>query len=182
MSYDMNNDIEKIFVTAEQIDEITKRVGSAINKDYQDKDPLFIGLLKGCLPFMSDLLKYVDIKCSVDYLRCSSYSGTHSLGSITIKGDVPNVKDRDVIIIDDILDSGRTISAVRNLLIQNGAKSVAFCVFLDKPEGRVVDITPSYVGGLVPNEFVVGYGLDYNEHYRNLPYVGVLKEEIYSKK
>ncbi|MBR6071606.1 MAG: hypoxanthine phosphoribosyltransferase [Acholeplasmatales bacterium] len=181
MSYDLNDDIEKIFVTEDQIKEITKRVGTAINKDYADKDPLFIGLLKGCLPFMSDLLKYVDIKCSVDYLKCSSYSGTHSLGTITVKGDVPVVEGRHVIVVDDILDSGRTISAVKNLFMQNGAKSVAFCVFLDKPEGRVVDITPSYVGGLVPNEFVVGYGLDYEEHYRNLPYVGVLKEEIYTK-
>ncbi len=178
----MINDIEKVFVTEEEIKELTKRVGQAINKDYKDKDPLFIGLLKGCLPFMSDLLKYVDIKCSVDYLRCSSYAGTHSVGTITIKGDVPNVKDRNVIIIDDILDSGRTINAVRNLLLQNGAKTVAICVMLDKPEGRVVNINPEYVGGLVPDEFVVGYGLDYNEHYRNLPFIGVLKEEIYSNK
>ena len=177
----MINDIEKVFFTEEQIKAITKKVGTAINNDYKGKDPLFIGLLKGCLPFMSDLLKYVDIKCSVDYLRCSSYSGTHSVGSITIKGEVPNVKDRDVIVIDDILDSGRTINAVKNLLLQNGAKSVAICILLDKPEGRVVDINPQYVGGLVPNEFVVGYGLDYNEHYRNLPFIGVLKKEIYSE-
>ncbi len=177
----MINDIEKIFFTEDQIKEIIKKVGTAINNDYKGKDPLFIGLLKGCLPFMSDLLKYVDIKCSVDYLRCTSYSGTHSVGSITIKGEVPNVKDRDVIVIDDILDSGRTINAVKNLLLQNGAKSVAICILLDKPEGRVVDINPQYVGGLVPNEFVVGYGLDYNEHYRNLPFIGVLKKEIYSE-
>ena len=109
----MINDIKKVLVTEEQIKEITKKVGTAINKDFKGKNPMFIGLLKGCLPFMSDLLKYVDIKCTVDYLRCSSYSGTQSLGSITVRGDVPNVKGRDVIVVDDI--SGEAIPPNTNI-------------------------------------------------------------------
>ena len=114
-------------------------------------------------------------------MKVSSYDGTSSTGSVAVKSVMPEVEGKDVILVDDILDTGRTLDAVRKLLLNNGAKSVTLCVLLDKPEGRVVDITPAYVGGLVPNEFGVGYGLDYNEKYRNLPYIGVLKEEVYSK-
>ncbi len=178
----MINDIKKVSVTEEEIKLIVERLGKQINEDYKGKNPLFIGLLKGCMPFMADLLKHISIDCTINYLVCSSYAGTESTGSITVKGEVPNVKGRDVIVVDDILDSGRTINAVKNLFMHNGAKSVSICILLDKPDGRVVDVKPSYVGGLVPNEFVVGYGLDYNEHYRNLPFIGVLKEEIYSEK
>jgi len=176
----MINDIKKVSVTEEEIKLIVERLGKQINEDYKGKNPLFIGLLKGCMPFMADLLKHISIDCTINYLTCSSYAGTESTGSITVKGEVPDVKGRDVIVVDDILDSGRTINAVKNLFMHNGAKSVSICILLDKPDGRVVK--PSYVGGLVPNEFVVGYGLDYNEHYRNLPFIGVLKEEIYSEK
>ena len=177
----MNDDIQKISVSEEEIKNIVKRLGTQISKDYEGKNPLFIGLLKGCIPFMSDLLKYVDIECTLEYMKVSSYSGTESTGVVTVQGSMPDVKDREVIVIDDILDTGRTLSLVRKMLEDAGAKSVTICVLLDKPEGRKVDITPAYVGGLVPNEFVVGYGLDYNEHYRNLPYIGVLKEKVYSK-
>lgn len=176
----MHNDIKKISLNEEQIVEIVSRLGKEISNDYNGKEPLFIGILKGCIPFMPDLLKNVSINCTLDYLRVSSYEGTKSSGKITIKGDIPSVKDKDVIIVDDILDTGRTLMNVRNLLLEEGAKSVNICVLLDKPEGRIVDIKADYVGGLVPNEFVVGYGLDYNEKYRNLPYIGVLKEEIYT--
>ncbi len=177
----MKDDIKKVSVSEEEIQTIVEKLGKAINKDYEGRNPLFIGLLKGCIPFMADLLKHITIDCTINYLTCSSYAGTESTGSITVKGEIPDVKGREVIVVDDILDTGRTINAVKNLFIQNGAKSVSVCILLDKPEGRIVDITPSYVGGLVPNEFVVGYGLDYNEHYRNLPFIGVLKEEVYSK-
>lgn len=177
----MNDDIQKISVSEEEIKKIVEKLGKQISKDFKGKNPLFIGLLKGCIPFMSDLLKFVDIDCTLDYMKVSSYSGTESTGVVTVKGDMPDVKDRDVVLIDDILDTGRTLAKVREMLMENGAKSVTICVLLDKPEGRKVDITPAYVGGLVPNEFVVGYGLDYNEQYRNLPYIGVLKEKIYSK-
>lgn len=177
----MNDDIQKISVSEDEIKHIVERLGTQISKDYEGKNPLFIGLLKGCIPFMSDLLKYVDIDCTLEYMKVSSYDGTKSTGVVTVKGGLPDVKDREVILIDDILDTGRTLDAVRKMLVEAGAKSVTLCVLLDKPEGRLVDITPAYVGGLVPNEFVVGYGLDYNEHYRNLPYIGVLKEKVYSK-
>ena len=178
----MNDDIQKISVSEDEIKEIVKRLGEQISKDYKGKDPLFIGLLKGCIPFMTDLLKYVDIECTMEYMKVSSYSGTESTGIVKVKGDLPDVKGKEVILVDDILDTGRTLANVRQMLYDAGASSVTLCVLLDKPEGRKVDITPAYVGGLVPNEFVVGYGLDYNEHYRNLPYIGVLKEEVYSKK
>ncbi len=177
----MINDIKKVSVSEVEIKDIVKRLGTQISHDFEGKNPMFIGLLKGCLPFMSDLLKYIDIPCTMEYIKVSSYNGTSSTGSVTVKGENPNVLGRDVIVIDDILDTGRTLKAVGELLLSLGAKSVTFCVLLDKPEGRIVDITAQYVGGLVPNEFVVGYGLDYNEHYRNLPFIGVLKEEIYSK-
>lgn len=177
----MNDDIKKVSVSEAEIKHIVEKLGTQISKDFKDRNPLFIGLLKGCIPFMSDLLKYVDIDCTLEYMKVSSYSGTESTGVVTVKGGLPAVVGREVILIDDILDTGRTLANVRKMLVDAGAKSVTICVLLDKPEGRKVDITPAYVGGLVPNEFVVGYGLDYNEHYRNLPYIGVLKEEVYSK-
>lgn len=177
----MNDDIKKVSVSEAEIKHIVEKLGTQISKDFKDRNPLFIGLLKGCIPFMSDLLKYVDIDCTLEYMKVSSYSGTESTGVVAVKGGLPEVVGREVILIDDILDTGRTLANVRKMLVDAGAKSVTICVLLDKPEGRKVDITPAYVGGLVPNEFVVGYGLDYNEHYRNLPYIGVLKEEVYSK-
>lgn len=177
----MQKDIKKISVSEEEIVEIVKRLGSQISKDFEGRKPLFIGLLKGCNPFMTDLLKHVNIYCNLDYMKVSSYDGTTSTGNVTLKSAMPDVNGREVILVDDILDTGRTLVAVKDLLFANGAKSVTICVLLDKPEGRIVDIEPAYVGGLVPNEFVVGYGLDYNELYRNLPYIGVLKEEVYTK-
>lgn len=177
----MEKDIKKVSVTKEQIEEICKRLGTEISKDYQGRIPLIIGLLKGCQPFMSDLVRNITIPCKLEYMKVSSYRGTESTGIVTVKGEMPNVEDKDVIVIDDILDSGRTLDNIRQLLFNNKAKSVEICVLLDKPEGRVVDIAAKYIGSLVPNEFVVGYGLDYNELYRNLPYIGVLKEEIYTK-
>ncbi len=177
----MHDDIKKISVSEEKIKGIVEELALKISKDFLGKNPMFIGLLKGCIPFMSDLVKHITIDCTIDYMKVSSYDGTSSTGSVAVKSVMPEVEGKDVILVDDILDTGRTLDAVRKLLLNNGAKSVTLCVLLDKPEGRVVDITPAYVGGLVPNEFVVGYGLDYNEKYRNLPYIGVLKEEVYSK-
>ncbi|MDE6048034.1 MAG: hypoxanthine phosphoribosyltransferase [Anaeroplasmataceae bacterium] len=178
----MKNDIKKVSVSAEQIEEMLIRLGNQITNDYKNQEPLFIGLLKGCNPFMVDLLKHIDLYCTVAYMDVSSYAGTKSTGNVRINHDLDtNVEDKDIIVIDDILDTGRTLNAVVQLLKARGAKSVKLCVLLDKPEGRVAPIEADYVGGLVPNEFVVGYGLDYNEKYRNLPYIGVLKEEVYSK-
>lgn len=178
----MIRDIKKVSVSEEQIEEICERLGKQISIDYEGKNPVFIGLLKGCNPFMVDLLKKVTIHCSIDYLDVSSYNGTSSTGVVVLHKDFrTDVNGKDVIIIDDILDSGRTLQEVKKLIYKRGANSIKLCVLLDKPEGRVVDIQADYVGGLVPNEFVVGYGLDYNEKYRNLPFIGVLKEEIYSE-
>lgn len=178
----MINDIKKVSLSVEKIAEICKRLGQQISSDFEGKEPVFIGLLKGCNPFMVDLLKEVTIKCSIDYLDVSSYNGTSSTGVVVLHKDFrTNVEGKNVIIVDDILDSGRTLQEVKKLILKRGAKDIKLCVLLDKPEGRVVDIEADYVGDLVPNEFVVGYGLDYNELYRNLPFIGVLKEEVYSK-
>ena len=177
----LENDIKKISVSVEELEKMNKRLGAEISKDYEGKCPMLVGLLKGCLPFMSDLFKNITIPCTIDYFKVSSYKGTQSTGVINVKGEVPDVDAKDVIIVDDILETGRTLKAVKELLFAHGAKSVKVCVLLDKPEGRKYEIDADYVGGMVPNEFVVGYGLDYNDLYRNLPYVGVLKDEIYSK-
>lgn len=178
----MIEDIEKVSVSKEQIEQMITNLSEQINQDYYDKKPVFIGLLKGCNPFMMDLLKHIELYCTLDYMDVSSYDGTSSTGTVTILHDLKSdIKGKDVIVVDDILDTGRTLNEIKNLLLNRGAKSVKICVLLDKPEGRKVAIEADYVGGLVPNEFVVGYGLDYNELYRNLPYIGVLKEKIYSK-
>ncbi len=178
----MKNDIKKVSVSEEQIEEMLTRLGKEITNDYAGKEPIFMGLLKGCNPFMVDLLKHIDLYCTVDYMDVSSYAGTKSTGNVRINHDLDiNVEGKDIIVVDDILDTGRTLNAVVNLLKARGANSVKLCVLLDKPEGRVAPIYADYIGGLVPNEFVVGYGLDYNEKYRNLPYIGVLKEEVYSE-
>ena len=177
----ITDDILKISMSEDEIKSIVERIGKELNNDYLDKDPLFIGVLKGAVPFMTDLMKQINIKSTLDCIKVSSYSGTKSTGNITIKGDMPNVKDRHVIVVEDILDTGKTLLELKKLLISSGALSVKLCVLLDKPEGRKYDISADYVGGKVPNEFVVGYGLDYNERYRNLPYIGVLKEEVYKK-
>ena len=172
--------IESICFSEEEIAGIVKKLGKEITKDYDGKDPLIIGLLKGCIPFMSDLFKNIDTEITLGYMKVSSYKGTESTGTIKIDGSIPDVKGRHVIIVDDILDTGRTLNAIKNVFTDNGALSVEVCVLLDKPEGRKVNIVPKYCGGKVPNAFVVGYGLDYDEHYRNLPYIGILKKEIYS--
>lgn len=176
----MQNDIEKILISKEELENITKKLGEQISLDFKGKTPVFIGLLKGCNPFLTDLLKNVTIPCEVDYMKVSSYLGTESSGNITIVNDVTtNVKGRNVIIVDDIVDTGRTTSLIKSLFEQRDAASVTICCMLDKPEGRVVDVDVKYIGSTIPNLFVVGYGLDYNELYRNLPYIGVLKNEIY---
>lgn len=172
--------IESICFSEEEIADIVKKLGKEITKDYDGKNPLVIGLLKGCIPFMSDLFKNIDTEITLGYMKVSSYKGTESTGTIKIDGSIPDVKGRHVIVVDDILDTGRTLNAIKNVFMDNGALSVEVCVLLDKPEGRKVNIVPKYFGGKVPNAFVVGYGLDYEEHYRNLPYIGILKKEIYS--
>lgn len=177
----ITDDIKKVLVTAEEIEELCTRLGKKINEDYEGRDPLIIGLLKGCQPFMADLMKHIDGYVKVDYMKVSSYHGTTS-GTLAITKDVDvNVKGEDIIVVDDIVDTGKTIKAVADLLKGRGAKSVEFCCLLDKPENRCCDVHVKYPGAQIPSEFVVGYGLDYNELYRNLPYIGALKESVYRK-
>lgn len=178
----MLNDVEKVLIPAEEIKACCKRLGEQISKDYDGKNPIVIGLLKGCEPFMSDLIQNITCYIRTDYMDVSSYFGTNSTGNVIIKKDLDeDVAGQDVIIVDDIIDSGATLCDIINLLKGRGAKSVVSCVLLTKNTKRKYDVNVQYVGTEVPNEFVVGYGLDYNEAYRNLPFIGVLKEEIYKK-
>ncbi len=179
----LERDIEKILVTEEQIIDITKKLGQQITADYQGKQPLLVGLLKGCMPFMSELMKHIDLYLDVELMGVQSYhGGTASTGDVKITRDLDiPVKGRDIIIAEDIVDTAKTISVITRLLKYRGANSVEVVTLLDKPEGRVTEFEPKYIGITIPKEFVVGFGLDYDEKYRNLPYVGILKQEVYSK-
>lgn len=177
----MHNDIQKILISQSDITEIIHRLGAELTAEYHDKNPLVVGILRGSLPFMADIIRAMDCYLETDFMSLSSYEGgTQSLGRVKILKDLDTaVAGRHVLIIEDIVDSGRTLQAITELFAGRGAASVKICTLLDKPAGRVVDITPDYIGTTVPHEFVVGYGLDYNEQYRNLPYIGVLKPEVY---
>lgn len=179
----MHNFIEEILLTNQEIVKISEKLGKEITNDYQGKKPLLIGLLKGSVPFMAELIKHIDIDMEMDFMVASSYTGTHSSGTVTITKDTSiSVKGRDVVIVEDIVDSGLTIREVKNLLKDRGVNSVSVACLLDKPSGRTVDnVFPEYVGKVIPNKFVVGFGLDYDELYRNLDYVGVLKKSVYEK-
>ena len=180
----MKNDIERVLLIEENLQEKIKELAAQLEKDYQDKFPLTVGILKGAMPFMSDLLKRIDAHLEMDFMDVSSYgNSTVSSGEVKIIKDLnASVEGRDVLIIEDIIDSGLTLSYLADLFIYRKAKSVKIVTLLDKPTGRKVDIKPDYTGFVVPNAFVVGYGLDYAERYRNLPYIGVLKPEIYTNK
>ncbi|WP_026400066.1 hypoxanthine phosphoribosyltransferase [Acholeplasma equifetale] len=179
----MHNDIKEILLSEDEIATITRQMGAEITKDYKDKKPLVIGLLKGCIPFMSALLNRIDTHVEIAYMAVSSYKGgIRSSGDLKITYDLEiPVKDRDILIIEDIVDTGLTLSTVIQLLYHRGAKSVKIATMLDKPLGRKVDLKPDYIGKTIPKVFVVGFGLDYQELYRNLPYVGILKPTIYEK-
>ncbi len=178
----MENDIKKIIFSNEELTEACERLGKKITEDYQNsKELVLVGLLKGSVPFLSDLMKKIDLKLSVEYMDVSSYHGTtSSSGEVKIIKDLDTpISGKDVIIIEDIIDTGRTLKTVIELLSGRGAKSVKVVTLVDKPSGRVVELEADYVGLTVGNEFIVGYGLDYNEYYRNLDYIGILKEEVY---
>lgn len=179
----MSNDVSEILVTKEQLDEINKRLGAEITRDFKDKNLLVIGILKGSLYFMADLTRYIDLPLKLDFLAVSSYGGeTRSSGNVKIVKDIDiDLQGYDLLIVEDILDSGRTLDYVSRMMSARGANSISIVTLLDKPERRVVDLKPDYVGCDVPDEFVVGYGLDYDQRYRNLPYIGALKREIYEK-
>ena len=182
----MNKDIGKILISEEELDKTVTRLADQINKDYSGSDSnlVLLCILKGSIVFMGDLMKKIAVPLEIDCMKVSSYgSGTESSGNINIRLDVnrPDIDKCDFLIIEDIIDSGRTLSYLTRYLEFRGAKSVKTCTLLDKPSRRVVDFTPDYVGLEIPDEFVVGYGLDYAEKYRALPYVGILKPEVYSK-
>ena len=179
----LEQDIKKVLYSEEEIVAKSKELGAQLTKDYAGKNPLLVGVLKGAVPFMAELIKHIDTHVEVDFMVVSSYhGGTTSSGEVKILKDVDtNIEGRDVIFIEDIIDTGRTLLYLRDMFKYRKANSVKIATLFDKPEGRVVEIEADYVCYNVPNEFIVGFGLDYNENYRNLPYVGVLKEEIYTK-
>lgn len=179
----MLEDIKKILLTKDDINQICQNLGEKITKDYQkNSNLLLVGLLKGCNPFMSNLMRYINLPIEIAYMDVKSYSGTKSTGEVQINLDLDiPVSNRDILIVEDIIDTGKTIETVSKLLLYRGANSVKIVSMLDKPAGRTFSFTADYVGSTIPNEFVVGYGLDYNQKYRNLPFVGVLKESVYSK-
>ncbi len=176
----MDNDILKVLLTEADIKNICEELGKKITEDYKDKNLLVVAVLRGSVVFLSDIIRRIKCPCQIDFMAVSSYSGTKSSGGVQFKKDLDtNPEGFDVLIIEDILDTGLTLKFLIDVLKTKKANSVKICTLLDKPENRKADIKADYVGASVPNEFVVGYGLDYNEKYRNLPYLGVLKPEIY---
>ena len=176
----MRNDIERIFFTEEEIKEKVQELGAKISKDFEGKNPLFVGVLKGCFVFMADLMRYVTIPCSVDFMAVSSYKGTSTTGAVEIQKDLgQNIEGRHIIMVEDILDSGITLNYLQSYLSTRNPASFTIATLMDKPSRRKAPVYARYSCFEVPDAFVVGYGLDYNEAYRNLPYIGVLKPEIY---
>ncbi|PBB04902.1 MULTISPECIES: hypoxanthine phosphoribosyltransferase [Salimicrobium] len=179
----MHNEIERILISEEEIQNKCSEIGGELSREYENRFPLAICVLKGAMPFMSDLVKRMDIHLEMDFMDVSSYAGMRSTGEVKIEKDLDTqVEGRDLLIIEDIIDSGRTLNYLVDLFKYRKANSIKIVTLLDKPAGRYAQIKADTVGFEVPDEFVVGYGLDYNEKYRNLPYIGVLKPEIYSGK
>lgn len=179
----MNKDIEKILVTEEDLSKIAHRLGAKITEDYAGKELLIIGVLKGSIYFLTDLSRYIDLPCNIDFIQASSYgASTISSGEIKIVKDTyEDLTGFDVLLVEDILDTGRTLKYIHDMLSKRNPESISVVTLLDKPARRTVDIRADYVGVDVPDAFVVGYGLDYNQLYRNLPYIGVLKKSVYEK-
>lgn len=179
----MNKDVEKILVTEEELYSITKKLGEIITNDYAGKKLLVVGVLKGSIYFLTDLTRHIDLPCHIDFIQASSYGeNTESSGKVEIIKDIEkDLSGFDVLLVEDILDTGRTLKHICDMLSERNPGSIAVVTLLDKPSRRVADIKADYVGVDVPNEFVVGYGLDYNQYYRNLPYIGILKRQVYEK-
>ena len=180
----MKNDIQYVLLTEEQIKSKVAELAGQLMEEYADKNPLFIGVLKGVVPFFADMIRAFDAPCEIDFMWISSYQGTTSTGSMLVRKDVTqDIRGRHVVILEDIFDTGNSLDFTYKHLMAKGPASLKICTFLDKPERRKAGITlkADYTGYVIPNEFVVGYGLDFNEKYRNLPFVGVLKPEAYEK-
>ena len=179
----MREDMERILLTEADIQARVEELGRQISRDFAGREPIFVGVLKGCFIFMADLLRSVELHCTMDFMAVSSYGdGTTTTGAVKINKDLSrDIAGRDVIIVEDILDSGLTLKYLKELLMQRHASDIRIATLLDKPARRAADIQADYTCFEVPDEFVVGYGLDFAEKYRNLPYVGVLKPEVYEK-
>lgn len=176
------NEIQKVLISEEQIKARIHELGEALNAEYAGKNPVFVGVLKGVFMFFSDMVREIHTPCEVDFMWISSYQGTSSTGQMVVKRDVSvDLKGRHVVILEDIFDTGRSLNFTYQHLLSKEPASLRICTLLDKPERRNPDVTlqADYTGFVIPNEFVVGYGMDFDEHYRNLPYVGILNPEVY---
>ena len=177
----MERDIEKVLISEEQIQMKVRELAAQLSREYADKDPVFVGVMKGVVMFFGDMVKRINIPCQIDFMWISSYKGTTS-GTMTVNRDVScNLECRHVVILEDIFDTGNSLEFTYKHLLSKNPASLKICTLLDKPDRRnpAVTVKADYTGFVIPNEFVVGYGLDYNEHYRNLSYVGILKPETY---
>lgn len=179
----MEKDIEQILLTEEQIKTRIKELGEILTAEYADKNPIVVGVLKGVVIFYADMIREIKVPCQMDFMRVTSYKGTESTGKVAFGGKIQeNIEGRHVLILEDIFDTGNSLQFLVDHLTEKKPASLKICTLLDKPSRRNPSVTvkPDYVGFEVPNAFVVGYGLDYNEYYRNLPYIGVLKPEVYT--
>ena len=180
----MEEDILKVLISEEELKNRISQLGEELTRDYAGKDPVILGVLKGVVVFYADMIRQIRVPCQMDFMCLSSYHGTRSTGNMVVRQDMSvDVSGRHVLILEDIFDTGTSLDYTYHHVLGKRPASIRICTLLDKPERRKPGITlkPDYVGFTIPNEFVVGYGLDYNEHYRNLPYVGVLKPEAYEK-
>ena len=182
--FDMMQDIERILVTEEDIHKRIREVGAQISEDYRGKCPILVGVLKGVVPFFAEMSQAITIPVQEDFMCVTSFEGgTESTGKLTFRKDIDHdIEGRHVIILEDIVDSGSTLKLIKELFVRRNPASVKICTLLDKPSGRKVQLEPDYTCFTIPAAFVVGYGLDYDDYYRNLPFVGILKPEVYMNK
>ena len=178
----LEKDIERTLISSEDIHTKTQELGKQITADYADKNPLVIGILKGAVPFMADLVRAIDIHLEMDFMDVSTYhGGTTSTGEVKIEKDLnTSVEGRDILIVEDIIDSGRTLNYMRRNLMARSPASLRICTLLNKPARREIDVEVDYIGFDIPDEFVVGYGLDFDEIYRNLPFIAILKPAVFA--
>lgn len=180
----MHSDVKEILLSEKEIEDIVSDIAGQISKDYADKKLLLVCVLKGSICFTADLMRKIDLPLEIEFLRAKSYlaGSSESCGEVQVKSAIDNLSQYDVVVVEDIFDTGRTLQKVKAKMIEDGAKSVRLCSLLDKPERRDAEVTVQldYTGKKIPNAFVVGYGLDFDEKYRSLPYVGILKPEVYS--
>jgi len=180
----MHKDIKEILLTEEQIQNKIAELGEILTAEYEGKNPIVVGVLKGVAIFYADMIRQIKVPCQMDFMWISSYSGTHSTGNMMVRQDLSaDIKDRHVLVLEDIFDTGNSLDFTVKHLKSREPASIKICTLLDKPERRNPRVTlkADYTGFAIPNEFVVGYGLDYDEQYRNLPYIGILKPEVYKK-